>query len=83
MEKAAGKPIKVRLSPVTGLATFVTTKPGQEIPVPAPAFGSAAERALSFLAVHGRAFGLRGAWEYQAIRARGPDHVGMEHVRLQ
>src|SRR5262245_37385125 len=58
MEERAGGVLSVRRSPESGLATFVSAPAGRSIPVP-EAGGTPAERALSFLAEYGAAFGLR------------------------
>jgi len=48
MEQASGGLLKFTLSKKSGLATFLTTKPGREIPIRGKAFGNAKERAQSF-----------------------------------
>lgn len=83
MEQASGDPLKFTLSKKSGLATFLTTKPGREIPIRGRAFGNAKERARSFLKNYGETFGLHDPSEYRIIQYRGPDDIGMEHVRMQ
>ncbi len=83
MEQISGGPLKVTISRKSGLATFLATKPGKEIPIPGLAFGNAKERARSFLKEYGETFGLHGPSEYRIMQDRGPDEIGMDHVRIQ
>ena len=71
------------VSPSTGFPTFLATKHGKEIPIPSPAFGTAKERALSFMTGFGETFGLHSSSNIRVVQAKGPDAVGMEHVRIQ
>jgi hypothetical protein len=59
MGLAAGEPVEITRSRVTGVATFVTTKPGRPIPVIGPSLGRPENRALAFLDSHGTVFGLK------------------------
>ena len=78
MEEISGGPLNVTLSRKSGLATFLATKPGKEIPIPSPAFGNAKERARSFLKEYGETFGLHDPSEYRIMTDRGPDEYGRE-----
>ena len=73
MEQIAGGPLHVTLSKKSGLATFLATKPGKEIPIPGLAFGNATERARNFLKHYGETFGLYDPSEYRIIQDHGPD----------
>ncbi len=83
LERAAGGPVTVRRSAMTGTAAFVTTQQGRAIRLPTPGGATAGDRARAFVAVHGRIFGLRDVSEAEIVRVEGPDDVGMEHVRMQ
>lgn len=83
METAAGAPVEVTRSPLTGLISFLATSPGHPIRLDVPASAPASERALAFLATHGKAFGMNDPSKVRVLRATPKDQVGMEHVRLQ
>ncbi len=95
IERVSGAAPTVTMAPETGVASFLTTKPGYEIPIPAPAFGSAADRAKSFLKEYGAPFGIHTPTDFRIIETPGQtrvpgrgivgglDEVGMEHVSLQ
>ena len=83
METAAGAPIEVTRSPLTGLISFLATSRGHPIRLDVPASAPASERALAFLATHGKAFGMNDPSKVRVLRATPKDQVGMEHVRLQ
>jgi Zn-dependent metalloprotease len=82
MSQAAGAPVETSRSPVTGLVTFMST-PAGPIGVPLPATAHAEARARAFLQAHGRAFGVADAGDAAHLRSRGPDNLGMEHVRFR
>jgi hypothetical protein len=82
MENLSGGRLKLSISPDTGFATFLGTQRGKEIPIPAPAFGNAKERAESFMSEFGDSFGIHKRAEFRTIQSQGPDEVGMEHVRI-
>lgn len=83
MEAIAGAPVDVTRSPVTNLVSFVATSRGHPIGLDVPASTPAWERALAFLAAHGKAFGISDPSKVRMLRATPKDHVGLEHVRLQ
>jgi bacillolysin len=83
MELASGAPVEATFSPITGLATFVATKVGHPIPVPGPDGDSPEKICLAFFASYGAAFGISDNSQLQLNRLRGPDEVGMHHVRFQ
>ena len=65
-----------------GATTFARPR-GGGIPVAAPDSARASQRALSFLASHGSAFGLERASDVRLLRESAPDDGGIEHVRFQ
>jgi len=83
LSAAAGAPVRLRLSPATGLATFITADPARPIPLSIPLVASAEHRARAFLAIGGAAVGIASPDDAAALGSDGPDDLGMEHVRLQ
>ncbi len=83
MEAAAGAPVEVTRAPLTGLISFLAASRGHPIRLDVPASAPASERALAFLATHGKAFGMNDPSKVRVLRATPKDEVGMEHVRLQ
>jgi bacillolysin len=79
----AGEPVEVTRAPVTGLATFIKTRPGRPIPVPDSSLTGPEDRALAFIGSHGMAFGLQDASRVRVTHTRAADETGMDHVRLQ
>ena len=82
LEHAVGSPFEATVSPTTGLVTFLSFAPGQELAV-LPETAPAEERAWAFLDRYGAAFGVLGRDWASLTRAAGPDEVGMEHVRFR
>src|SRR5262245_34786378 len=80
---AAAAPVSVVRSPLTGLASFVSTTPGASIGVTALAHDPAETRAGVFLDVFATAFGLRDRSDVRLDRIWGPDSLGTEHVRYR
>lgn len=80
---AASAPVAVDISRETGLAVFLSTRPGAPVVLAASATAPAEERALNFLGRHGAAFGVSRPGEVAVRRSWGPDEVGLEHVRLR
>lgn len=83
MEQASGAPIKAVIASNTGLATLVVPKPGHPISVPGAEAGQPAEVARRFLDKFGMAFGLADTSKTRRSKIKGPDEVGMAHVRYQ
>ncbi|HUP24742.1 MAG TPA: M4 family metallopeptidase [Thermoanaerobaculia bacterium] len=85
MERQAGGPVLSMVSPVTGLATWVSVPPERAIPVSGAllAGAPAEERARAFLRTFGAAFGIEAHDQLEVRRSSGPDRVGMEHVRFE
>ena len=83
IEAVAGGQVNVTASPMTGFVSFLTTRPGLEIPVSIAAGAPAEDRALAFLESYGAAFGIRGLDQIRTVRATPRDEVGIEHVRFQ
>jgi bacillolysin len=81
MEATAGSGVRVRRSPVTGLATFVAVEGGAGIPVPDG--GTPEARAIAFIDAYGGAFGLPDGAHVTHERTVASDSVGMDHVRLR
>jgi bacillolysin len=69
-------------SGTAAVSTFARAR-GAGIPVAARESARASERALSFLASHGAAFGVERASDVRLLRETAPDEVGVEHVRFQ
>ena len=59
IEFAAGAPVEMTYSPVTGLATFVGTTAGNHIQSFLPSSAPTDERAKAFLSRFGNAFGIK------------------------
>lgn len=77
-----GEGLSIRnISARTGYATFASSVRGVLLPLEPTA--SAEARALSFVALYGRAFGLPEGSEMRLVRAPQIDELGTEHVRLQ
>jgi bacillolysin len=83
MELASGGPAETTASSVTGLVTFVSTRPGFEIPLAVDAADSPESRALQFVQTFGEAFGLDSTDRVIVTTVSAVDVAGMEHVRLQ
>jgi Zn-dependent metalloprotease len=81
MRTAAGTELSITRSPRTGLATFVAAPKGRSIPVPNVATATPRDRALSFVATYGNAFGLRDGQDVSVVRSER-DTLGIDHVRL-
>jgi hypothetical protein len=69
-------------SAASAVSTFARAR-GAGVPVGARASARASERALSFLASHGAAFGLERASDVRLLRETAPDETGVEHVRFE
>ncbi len=83
MSVAAGTEIDAVDSPLTGRLVFMSVRDGRGVPPAESGLSTAEERAVSFLQVHGAAFGL-GAGSSAVVTARLPrDIVGLEHVRAR
>jgi len=80
---AVAGPIHTASSPLTGLVTFMSTRPGAPLPLAADVTDPAHVRAAAFLAAHGGAFGIAGPSWGRVERVTGPDHLGMERVRYR
>ncbi len=77
-----GEELAIRdVSPQTGFATFAAS-PGRGILLQVAAGSSAEVRALAFIEVYGRAFGLTRN-QVRVERTSPIDSLGVEHVRLQ
>jgi Zn-dependent metalloprotease len=83
LEFAIGGPIQATVSPTTGLVTFLSFAPDQELFVKLPETAPAEERARAFLDDHGAVFGILGRDWATMTRVNGPDELGMEHVRFR
>ena len=83
MHAAAGGSVSTVSSRLTGLVSFMSTKPGAPVPVAAAATDSAEARAAAFLSAYGRAFGIAGPAWGRVERVSGPDDLGMERVRYR
>lgn len=83
MALATGGTVKITHSPVTGLASFVTTTADKPLLVPSSPKAPAETRAFAFVDVYGKAFGLQDASQVRVTGVQDVDEVGMEHVRLQ
>jgi bacillolysin len=78
-----GERLDVRdISPHTGLVTFASSA-GRGILLPVPESAAPAERALVFIDLYGKAFGLGDRMQVQLQRAPQLDELGLVHVRLQ
>ncbi|HQZ15225.1 MAG TPA: M4 family metallopeptidase, partial [Vicinamibacteria bacterium] len=82
MSLATGADIQVTRSTRTGLATFLSAPRGRSIPVPDRLAPAPADRAASFVASYGEAFGLRGRDDVRIGRVNR-DALGMDHVRMR
>lgn len=83
IELASGGSVDTTASSMTGLVTFISTRPGFEIPLASKATDSPETRALQFVQSFGGAFGLDSADRVVVKTSSGLDEVGLEHVRLQ
>jgi hypothetical protein len=83
LERAAGGPVKLRISRTTGAPSFLSVGAGHSINLDIAASARAEDRARRFLQSYGQALGLPGASEVTVLGVNGPDVAGMEHVRLQ
>jgi bacillolysin len=80
---AAAGPVNTVSSPLTGLVSFMSTRPGAPVPIAAAATDPADVRAAAFLAAYGAAFGIAGPAWGRVERVTGPDDLGMERVRYR
>ena len=80
---AAAGPVHTISSALTGLVSFMSTRPGALVPVAAAATDPADTRAAAFLAAYGGAFGIAGPAWGRVERVTGPDDLGMERVRYR
>jgi Zn-dependent metalloprotease len=78
----AGKPLTVRKSRATGLATFVTARDGGPIPVPV-ATGKRAVEPLDFLVAHGRLFGVTDPAGQLKVEKAHVGSIGRTHTTYQ
>jgi len=83
MELASGGSVETTASSLTGLVSFVSTRPGFGIPLAARASDSPGARAFQFVQDFGKAFGLDSTDRVIVTTVSAVDVAGMEHVRLQ
>jgi Zn-dependent metalloprotease len=69
-------------SGASAVSTFARAR-GAGVPAGGRQSARASERALTFLASHGNAFGLERASDVRLLRETAPDETGVEHVRFQ
>jgi bacillolysin len=72
----------VSVSAQTGHVTFAAS-PGRGILLPVESTATAETRALSFVDLYGKAFGLASSSQVRVTRAPEVDALGLEHVRMQ
>ena len=72
----------MRLSPVTGLATFLAATPESPVPTGVPRMAPPEARARAFLAAYGAAFGIADTGGLKLRQRSAVDDVGMEHIRF-
>ena len=77
MELASGAPPETTASSVTGLATFVSTRSGFEIPLVAKATDSPESRTIQLVQTFGEAFGLDSVDWVVITAVSGLDEAGM------
>lgn len=83
METAAGSPVEVAVSPVTGLVTFLSMEARGPVPVVGARATGPEEIARTFLGEYAGAFGLRSAGEMELRAPAWRDELGQEHVRFR
>ncbi|MEZ5283669.1 MAG: M4 family metallopeptidase [Vicinamibacterales bacterium] len=78
-----GEALALRASAERSALTTFATAPGQGILLTGVTGAPAAERALAFVNLYGRAFGIQDRFSARVLRAPAADALGFEHVRLQ
>jgi bacillolysin len=82
LSAAASADAALTRSGITGTVTFFSAGAGSGLLVSDPNAVSPSDRALSFLATFGEAFGIRSTTDLQ-IKSTNTDELRMDHVRYQ